>query len=235
MPDSILTTLILPASLFIIMMGMVLSLTVEDFKRVVRYPKAVGIGLTNQLLLLPIVGFVLCYVFQLSPMMAVGLMLLAACPGGTTSNLITYVSKGDIALSVTMTAIASTITIFSIPFIINWAMFHFLGQSQDIQLPVLQTMGQIFGITALPVSIGMLVRYYNSNFADRMERPVRIASTVIFVLILAGIVAGNWKLLVDGLAVLGPATFALNLLTMGMGWMIAKSANLNLEQRISIM
>lgn len=234
MEASILTNVVLPASLFIIMIGMGLSLQVEDFARIVRYPKAVSLGLINQLVLLPLIGLVLCYVFSLPPMLAVGMLLLASCPGGATSNLISYVAKGDIALSVTLTAISSTITIFTIPLWVSWGLEFFLGESRPIELPILQTMGQIFGITALPVSIGMLVRARNLSFAERMERPMRIASTVIFVLILAGIVVSEWQTLIDALPILGPSTFTLNLLTMGLGWLLAKWFGLNLAQSITI-
>ena len=234
MEASILTNVVLPASLFIIMIGMGLSLQVEDFARIVRYPKAVSLGLINQLVLLPLIGLGLCYVFDLPPMLAVGMLLLASCPGGATSNLISYVAKGDIALSVTLTAISSTITVFTIPLWVSWGLEFFLGESRPIELPILQTMGQIFGITALPVSIGMLVRARNLSFAERMERPMRIASTVIFVLILAGIVVSEWQTLIDALPILGPSTFTLNLLTMGLGWLLAKWFGLNLAQSITI-
>lgn len=234
MEASILTNVVLPASLFIIMIGMGLSLQVADFARVVRFPKAVSLGLINQLILLPIIGLLLCYTFSLAPMLAVGMVLLASCPGGATSNLISYVARGDIALSVTLTAISSTITIFTIPLWVSWGLDYFLGESRPIELPVLQTMGQIFGITALPVSIGMIIRARSLAFAQRMERPMRIASTIIFVLILAGIVVSEWQTLVDALPILGPATFALNLLTMGLGWLLAKWFGLNLPQSITI-
>ncbi|WP_367392851.1 bile acid:sodium symporter family protein [Lewinella sp. LCG006] len=234
MQSTLLTSTILPASLFIIMIGMGLSLTLDDFRRVVRYPGAVSLGLFNQLILLPIIGLGLCHLFALTPLLAVGLLLLTACPGGATSNLISYVAKGDVALSVTLTAISSTVTIFTIPLIVHWGLAHFLGESRPIELPILETMGQIFGITALPVSIGMLVRSRNLTFAQRMERPMRIASTVIFVLILAGIVVANWQTLLDALPVLGPATLMLNLLTVGLGWGLSRIFGLNLAQSITI-
>jgi BASS family bile acid:Na+ symporter len=234
MEQGLLTTTILPLSLFIIMIGMGLSLTPADFGRVVRYPRAVLLGLTNQLLLLPLVGWTLTYCFDLSPALMVGMILLAACPGGATSNLITHVARGDIALSVTLTAITSVVTVFTIPLLLSVALSYFLGQSQEIELPLLETMGKIFGITALPVSLGMWIRARRATFADRMERPVRIASTIIFVLIIAGIVVSNWTLLIDSLRVLGPATFALNLLTMGLGYGMGRFFGLDFPQTISI-
>jgi len=110
------------------MMGMGLSLVVNDFKRVLKFPKAVGIGLTNQLIMLPIIGFLLANIMPFSPEYAVGVMLLVLCPGGTTSNLFTYLAKGDVALSVTMTAIASVITVFTIPVVLSYSLIHFMGQ-----------------------------------------------------------------------------------------------------------
>lgn len=216
------------------MLGMGLSLVLDDFKRVLKYPKAAAVGLTNQLILLPIIGYFIATWLGLSPMFAVGLMLVAACPGGVTSNLITHVAKGDTALSITMTAIASFITVFTIPLIMNFALTHFMGESQIIALPIVKTMGQIIGITILPVSIGMFIRNKNPEFAQKMERPSRIASTVIFMIILVAIILANRDRLVEYFAMLGASTLALNLLTMTLGFAAARLFKLNLKQSLSI-
>ena len=150
MEANFITSILLPAALFIIMLGMGLSLIVEDFKRVVLYPKAVLIALANQLLLLPVIGFVLTFVFGLQAELAVGLMLIAACPGGATSNLISHLAKGDTALSITLTAISSLITIFTIPFIINFSLLYFMERGQYISLDVPATIMQIIAITVAP-------------------------------------------------------------------------------------
>ena len=113
------STMFLAASLIIIMLGMGLSLVADDFKRIIIYPKAIFVGLVNQLILLPLIGFAIAISFPLTPEIAIGLMILAACPGGPTSNLITHLAKGDTALSVTLTALSSFITLLTIPFIIN--------------------------------------------------------------------------------------------------------------------
>ena len=131
---------VIPISIFLIMMGMGLSLVTNDFKRVVKYPKAVAIGLTNQLIFLPLVGFALATTMSLEPEYAVGVMLLVLCPGGTTSNLFTYLAKGDVALSVTMTAIASVITVFTIPIVLSFSLVYFMGAGSEFQLPVVKTM-----------------------------------------------------------------------------------------------
>jgi len=119
MEDTILTTTILPLSLSIIMLGMGLSLVIADFKRIALYPKATLVGLTNQLILLPIIAFGIVSMLKLTPIVAVGFMLLAACPGGVTSNLMTHVSRGDTALSITLTALSSFASVVTIPFIMS--------------------------------------------------------------------------------------------------------------------
>ena len=234
MEPSVLTTVILPASLFVIMLGMGLSLTLQDFQNVLRYPKAFAIGMFNQLILLPFIAYVLLLIFPLSPIMAVGFMLIAACPGGVTSNLITHVSKGDTALSISLTAVTSFITVITIPLIVSFSLSHFLGDSQAIELPVGKTVLQIFVITVLPVSIGMFLKRRYPAFANRMERPARTASTVLFVLIFLGIVAANLDILKDSILELGLSTLSLNIATMASGYLIARLFRLNIPQTLSI-
>lgn len=234
MEDTLLTTTILPLSLFIIMLGMGLSLVIDDFKRIALYPKATIIGLTNQLILLPLIAFGIVSILNLSPMVAVGFMLLAACPGGVTSNLITHVSKGDTALSITLTAISSFASVVTIPFIISSSLLHFLGNAQTIELPVVQTILQILAITIVPVSIGMTVRYFFPNFADRMDKPTRIFSGLIFLVILVSIIATSMETIRLYIFQFGGISLLLNLITMGLGFLTAKLFKLNLPQRISI-
>lgn len=229
-----LTEVLLPFSLFIIMLGMGLSLVVNDFLRVFKYPRAVAIGLTNQLILLPVVGYVIASNFGLPPAFAVGIMIIAACPGGVTSNLITHVVKGDTALSITMTALASFVTVFSIPLIINFGLMAFMGESQSIELPILETMGKIIGITVFPVAIGMFIRRRNPDFALKMERPSRLASTIIFIIILLAIIVQERERLMTYFVQLSGATLMLNLITMLLGFAAAKLFRLNLQQSLSI-
>ena len=229
-----LTEIVLPLSLFIIMLGMGLTLVTDDFRRVLLYPKAAAAGLFNQIILLPIVGLLLANLFGLSPVFAVGLMIIAACPGGVTSNLITYVAKGDTALSITMTAIASFITVFTIPLIINYSLVYFMGEGQEISLPILETMAKVIGITILPVSIGMYIRHTKPEFATKMEKPSRIASTVIFLVIILAVILANWGLLIENFSKLSGVTLALNVATMGLGFLAAKIMRLDLKQSLSI-
>ncbi len=234
MEESVLTSVILPLSLFIIMLGVGLSLVIEDFKRVVVFPKAVAIGLFNQLLLLPLVAFGLAILFQLPPVMAVGLMLIACCPGGVTSNLITYVARGDTALSITLTAISGVVVVITIPLILIFSMDYFMGETREVAVPVLQTIVQIVGITIVPVTIGMIVRRFKPGFADRMEKPARIGSAVIFVLILAGVIAANIDVIQEHFLSLSGVTASLNIIMMLIGYASARFLQLKAPQALSI-
>lgn len=231
----IISNVFLPLSLAIIMLGMGMTLVPSDFSRIVKNPKAILIGLTNQLIFLPIVGFSLAIAFNLNPIMAVGLMILATCPGGPASNLITQVCRGNIALSVTLTAIASILSVFIIPFILSYALDYF-GSETDvvIKLPILDTILQITVITIIPISIGMIINKFKSNFAKKMEKPMRIASTIIFILVFLAVLAANFNIIGKAMKEVGLVTLLLNLITMGLGFLTAKLFKINLKNAISI-
>ncbi len=214
-------------------MGM--TLIPNDFTRIIKEPKAILIGLTNQLIFLPIIGFLLAIAFGLSPVMAIGLMILATCPGGPTSNLIVQICKGNIALSVTLTAIASIVSVLTIPFILSYALDYFgSGTNVTIKLPIIDTIVQILGITVIPISLGMLIRRFKTNFAIRMEKPMRTASTVIFVLVFIAVIAANFNIVGQAMKEVGLVTLLLNILTLGLGYLTARLFKLNLKSAISI-
>lgn len=218
MESSFLTTIFLPLALFIIMLGMGLGLTLKDFQRILVQPKAVVLGLMAQLLLLPLVGFLLASVFPLSPELAVGVMVLAACPGGPTSNLVTYLAQGNIALSITLTAISSLITVISIPLIVNLSVQQFLGENVSLQLPFLPTVLQIAVITLIPVSLGMALHYYVPHFAARVEKSVKWLSLFFLGLIIFGLLLKERANVLDFFLQVGWVTLVLNLLTMALGY-----------------
>lgn len=225
----------LPISLAIIMLGMGMTLIPKDFTRIFKYPKAILIGLTNQLIFLPIIGFLLAITFNLDPIMAVGLMILASCPGGPTSNLITQVCKGNIALSVTLTALASFLSILLIPFILSYALDYFGTNSEvSIKLPIVDTILQIMVITVIPILLGMLIRRFKESFAKRMEKPMRIASTVIFIFVFIAVLASSKNMIVSGMKASGLVTLLLNIITMSLGYFTAKLFKLDLKSSISI-
>lgn len=229
-----LSTIILASALIIVMLGMGLSLVIDDFKRILLQPKAIIVGLVNQLIFLPLIGYLIAKVLNLPPEIAVGIMILAACPGGPTSNLISHLAKGDLALSVTLTAISSIVTIFTIPFIINWSLVQFYEKGQIIQLDVIDTISKILVIVVVPVGIGMLLRAYKTNFALKMARPVRIASAVVLALVIVGIVIKEKENFVSYFQQAGIAAFLLNALSMAVGYYSAKLMNISGKQAISI-
>lgn len=228
------SAIILALSLAIIMLGMGLSLVVEDFKRIFFQPKAIFIGLINQLVLLPIIAFGLTSVFSLKPEIAVGLMILSACPGGPTSNLISHLAKADIALSVTLTAFSSFITILTIPFIVNFSLEQFLDQSNMIQLDIGKTFGQILLIVIIPISIGMLIRKHKEKFALKMGKPVRIASGILLLLIIMALIIKEFKTLQESFEQAGLAVITLNLVVMLLGYYSARIFKVRKKRALSI-
>jgi BASS family bile acid:Na+ symporter len=205
------------------MLGMGMNLVPNDFTRIVKYPKAILIGLSNQLIFLPSIGFLLAITFGLSPVMAVGLLILATCPGGPTSNLITQICKGNIALSVTLTAITSIVSVLTIPFILSFALDYFgNGTNAKIKLPILDTIIQIFGITLIPIGIGMLIRRFKAKFALQMEKPMRVASTVIFIAVFIAAVVVNFNMIGQAMKEVGLVTLLLNIITLGLGYASAR-------------
>ena len=232
---TIIGQIFLPISLAIIMFGMGLGLVTGDFVRLFSFPKAVLVGLCNQLLLLPLIGFAIVVLFDLNPSMAIGVMIISVCPGGPTSNLITQVSRGNIGLSVTLTALASLITVFTIPILLSKAIAYFTGNTGVIiQLPILETMVQILVITIIPIYIGMMIRKQKEAFALSMEKPMRTASTVLFVIIFLVIIIANKDNLVQAMKEVGLATLLLNLLTMGLGFLTAKLFGIAGNSQITI-
>lgn len=226
--------IILAISLIIIMFGMGLSLTLSDFKRVMVYPKAMIIGLSCQIIMLPLVGYIIAIYLNLSPTTAISVMLLAACPGGPTSNMLTYMAKGDLALSVSLTAVSSILTIFTIPIIVQFALERFSDQSLTVTVDALTMVQQLFVIVLIPVGIGMIVKSKLPAFAEKMERPVKIASAFIFVLVIFGVMYSIKDVLLDYLKEAGLPAILLNVSTMTIGFLLAVFFRLSRPQAVTI-
>lgn len=227
MESSFLTAVFLPLALFVIMLGMGLGLTLDDFKRFLVAPKAVILGLVAQLIVLPLLGFLLASIFPLSPELAVGVVILSACPGGATSNLVTYLARGNVALSITLTAISSLVTVFTIPIAVNIAMERFLGADTTLQLPLLSTMMQIAVITLIPVSLGMLIHNRAPRLAASIEKWVKWLSLFFLGLIIVGLLLKERAQVGSFFLQVGWVTLALVVSAMGLGYAIATLANLD--------
>jgi len=232
--SNLITQLFLPLALFVIMLGMGLTLKPNDFRNVILFPKAVGVGLVLKLLFIPALTFGLLFVFPLQPELAVGFVLLAACPGGATTNLITHLAKGDVALSITLTAIASVITVFTIPILVDFGMLQFMGESQKIELPFLKTIGQILAITIVPVVVGMVLHGKYPKLSHKAERPVKILSALFLVLIIAAVLIKERANLGEFFIKAGPLSLLLNLLGMFFGYYITKAITKNKAQALAV-
>jgi BASS family bile acid:Na+ symporter len=227
-------TQVIPICIFLIMMGMGLSLVPNDFKRVTKSPKAVSIGLVNQLIFLPIIGFTLASVMPLEPEYAVGVMLLVVCPGGTTSNMFSHLAKGDVALSVTMTAVASLITVFTIPVVLNFSLNHFMGQGNEFQLPIIATMISLMKLTIVPITIGMLIKAFAPKLAASSQVYVAKFGILFLVLLMIFLTYLQQDIVIPALIATGPVSLILNISTMALGYYSSKWLKLTPAQSTSI-
>ncbi|MDP2175146.1 MAG: bile acid:sodium symporter family protein [Bacteroidota bacterium] len=233
MEQSIITSVILPLALGIIMLGLGLSLTIADFKRVVLYPKAVVIGLACQMLILPVVCFFIAKIFNLPPELAVGLMLLSASPGGPTANLYSHLAKGDVALNITLTAVNSILTLITLPFIVNFSIHYFL--ESDMAVPMqFKKIVEVFLIVLIPVMIGMLIKAKKPNVSLALDKPVRILSAVFLILIILTAILKEKEHVVEYFQQVGLAALVFNILSMGVGYYVPQLFNIYKKQAISI-
>lgn len=233
MESNTLTAVFLPLALGIIMLGLGLSLTFDDFKRVVKYPKAVVIALGCQMLILPFICFFIVRAFNLPPELAVGLMLLAASPGGATANLYSHLSKGDVALNITLTAVNSVLSLFTLPFIINISMQYFMGEGRFIPLQFDKVM-QVFAIVLVPVAIGMFIKNRSISIAERLSKPVRILSAIFLVLIILAAVMKEKENIGTYFQQVGVAALSFNLLSMAIGFFVPLMFRIEKRQAIAI-
>ena len=233
METNLLTTVILPIALGIIMLGLGLGLSLDDFKRVALYPKAIVIGLICQMVLLPVICFVIAIGLQLPPELAVGLMLLAASPGGPTANLYSHLAKGDVALNISLTAINSLLTLISLPFIVNFSLQYFLVSEQAIPMQFKKII-EVFLIVLIPVILGMLVKAKKPEISERMDKPVRILSALFLALIIISAIVKEKANVIIYFQEVGLAAFLFNVLSMMAGYFIPQLFSVNKKQAISI-
>ncbi len=229
---SAITVIGLPIALGIIMFGLGLSLTPGDFVRIGRRPKAVTIALACQLILLPLVCFGLVLAFRLPPVLAVGMMLLAASPGGTTANLYSHLFRGDVALNISLTAINSVVAVVTLPIVVNLSLAWFDPDGGQVGLQLQKTI-EVFLIVLGPVALGMLVRSLKPAFAAAMDKPVRIASVVILTLVIVGSVAAQIDILVANFAAIAGVVITFCLISLGIGFLVPRLLKVDRPQSIA--
>ena len=227
--DSGIITILLPLALAIIMVGLGLELTLKDFARVSKHPKAVLIALFCQLIILVSIAFVICKVLALPPLLAVGLMLLAASPGGSTANLFSYLFKGDIALNITLTAINSVIAAFTLPLIVNFSIQHFMNDGQQINLQLSKIL-QVFAIIIIPVCIGMLIRHFAPQFTEKLNKPLRIFAVTFLILIIIGAITKERHQILEYLTQVGLATVIFCISSLAIGYFVPRLLGINSAQ-----
>lgn len=232
MEPALITTLLVLA-LGIIMFGLGLHLRIVDFTRVLRMPKPVVVGLAAQMLVLPPIAFALCLLFDLPEPLAIGLMLLAASPGGATANVFSHLAKGDVALNITLTAINSVLALFALPLIVQWSMQYFLGSDASVPPPV-QKIVEVGTVILVPVALGMLLRARASSLADRVERVIKPLSLVILVGLIALSIAKERETLRAHAASVAGVCLLLNVLSLGVGYGCARLAKIERRQAIAI-
>jgi BASS family bile acid:Na+ symporter len=229
--DSPLTTIGLPVALGIIMFGLGLSLTIADFRRVQRHPRAVVVALVCQLLLLPAVCFGLVVVLDLSPLLGIGMLVLAASPGGTSANLFSHLFHGDVALNVTLTAINSVIAIFTLPVITNLAIAYF--EREDSVSLQLTKVVEVFAVVLVPVFLGMVVRSRRPGLAAASDRPVRVGSAVILAVLVLGILVDQRDRIGEYFGDVGLATGLFCALSLVIGYVVPKALGVTEAQAVA--
>ena len=233
MEQSALTTIFMPVALGTIMLGLGLSLTTDDFKRVLQYPKAMSIALTCQMVLLPALCLLLVVLFDLPPALGVGLMLLSASPGGATANLYSHLSNGDVALNISLTAINSVLTLFTLPLIVNFSLGFLMDSDQYVPMQFAKII-EVFLIVLTPVLIGMLVRSKAPAFAVKMDKPVKIISALFLLLIIVSVTIRERGMLVSSFNQVGLPVLAFNVLSMAMGYYMPLLFSVGKKQAIAI-
>ena len=231
MLTNVFVDVLLPLSLVIIMLGMGSTLSPKDFGRIVTVPKPVFLGLIGQLMFLPVIGLTIATFFVADPYAQVGIVILASCAGGATSNAIVYLAKGDLPLSITLTACSSLITVFTIPLWTAYALTTFLVGSEQIEFSIGKTNMLLILLTVIPVSIGMLIKHYTPKAAVVVDKIVSKFSIVFFVLLFFIILYQNIDVIKTAILEIGIAAWSINMLAMLAGYLLAKLNHLNLDQQ----
>lgn len=237
MQVSLFSNYFLPVTLAIIMLGIGLSITAGDLRSIVTEPKNVVTGLLSQLILLPAIAFIIVMLTDLQPEYKVGLIIISACPGGVTSNLVNYIIKGNVTLCVSITVINGFITLLTIPLIVRLSLMLFIGQDAKIVLPVPDTVVKIFILTILPASVGIFIRAKKHRWAQKMENPLRIVLPLLLLAVYAGVIFIDRNDQSEGFAnflKLFPFALLLNVLSMTAGLLVPRAVGLTKINQFTI-
>jgi len=232
----LITDVILPLALAFIMFSLGLTLTFNDFKQVFLQPKNFIVGMLSQVIILPIVGFglILLWGDNLSPELAMGVMLIAVAPGGVTSNILTSLGRGDVALSISMTAVTSLLVLITIPLFVGLSYEFLLGAEQARDISISKIAYSIFAIVTVPVLVGLLLRHFFEATALKIESITGKLSTILFVIVLIGAIAKERNNIMPYFIDAGLITLALNLIMMGLAYILAKTLGSGVKQQIAI-
>jgi BASS family bile acid:Na+ symporter len=230
------TTWVVSAGLMLVMFSIGLTLILRDFALVARQPKLVGAGFVTHLFVLPSLALLVGFLFQLSPERALGLFIVSLCPAGTTSNAMTFVGRGNVALAVVLTALSSIVTVFTIPIVLSWAVPWFLsGGGRTVPaLDPLNMMRQLATITLLPIALGMILRQFVPGLAERLARWLRPTAFVIIVVVISFSVIIGGRMVLDNLVGATPAIYALNIAAIAFGLLLGKALGANARDAMTL-
>lgn len=223
---------VLPIALVVVMLGLGLTLTPDDFRRVVRHPKAAAVALVCQLVVLPLICVLLVLGFGLTGVLAVGMMLLVASPGGTSANLFSHLAGGDVALNIMLTAINSVIAAFTMPIVITLSVAAFMDGDASVGLQPAKLV-QVIVIVLVPVAVGMWIRHARPAFADRMGKPVKLGSMAVLVLAVSVAVGSEFDTLRANFGRLGAITLLLSVLSLAVGYYVPRWFGVDIRQAIA--
>ncbi|MDQ0011928.1 BASS family bile acid:Na+ symporter [Variovorax boronicumulans] len=226
MDATLIVTRFLFGALALVMFGLGLSLSLEDFRRLFKHPKAVTIALVLQVIGLPLACYAIIVGFGLSPVFAIGLMLLAASPGGISANLFSHLFGGNVAMNISLTAVNTLLSIVTLPLIANWAINHFAQSGQVVPLQT-RKLVEVIAIVLVPVAIGMFVASRKPGFAARMEKPTKIFSAVVLAVVTVLAIANEWKTITATFAEIGIPVLLFNLVSLLAGYYLSRAAGLD--------
>ncbi|MCK4919648.1 MAG: bile acid:sodium symporter family protein [Bacteroidales bacterium] len=235
--ENIFSDRLLPIAIAVITLGMGLSINASDFRKVFTQPKALTIGICCQMILLPGIAFLIATFSDIDPVYKVGLIIISACPGGASSNLITYLLNGNVALSISMTVLNSLITLITIPIVVSLGIFYFTSAEADISLPIGLTIIKIFLVTILPAGAGVSIRHYFHELADKLQKPLHYLLPALLLTIYAGVLfideGEESSQLINSLYLL-PYPLLLNFISMIAGWGVARIFLLRKKNQFTI-